>query len=147
MNDSMDFPNAWRKFLQEYSFKDKEQIYTNGSELIPVFRVEQMVEHYLVEKQTCEYWYQGYYKLLGELANYKWISVKDRMPKSGDTVLVLWDDRYLYNGNEIHNRRIQTAICCNEDFDTKCFVADDTYYTEVINVTHWMPLPQPPEKE
>lgn len=76
-----------------------------------------------------------------------WISVEDRMPKSGDTVLVLWDDRYLYNGNEIHNRRIQTAICCNEDFDTKCFVADDTYYTEVINVTHWMPLPTPPESE
>ena len=65
MSDSMDFPNAWRKFLQEYSFKDKEQIYTNGSELVPVFRVEQMVEYYLVERQTCEYWYQECYKLLG----------------------------------------------------------------------------------
>ena len=76
-----------------------------------------------------------------------WISVKDRLPESGSTVLVLWDDKYLYNGNEIHNRRIQTAICCNENVDTKCFVADDTYYTEVINVTHWMPLPEPPKGE
>lgn len=82
-----------------------------------------------------------------QLEKYQWVSVKDRMPKSGDTVLVLWDDRYLYNGNEIHNRRIQTAICCNEDIDTKCFVADDTYYTEVINVTHWMPLPEPPKED
>jgi hypothetical protein len=42
----MMFPNDWAKFLEDYSFKDKEEVYTNGTILIPVFRVEQMVEHY-----------------------------------------------------------------------------------------------------
>lgn len=125
MSNSMDFPNAWRKFLQEYSFKDKEQIYTNGSDLIPVFRVEQMIEHYLVEKQTCEYWYQGYYKLLGELANYKWISVKDKLPEEGVNVLT-YGARPFYDVFYI-NRLIDK---------------DEWLYD---GVTHWMPLPQPPK--
>ena len=41
----MNFPDDWREFLHDYSFKDTEEIYTNGSELMPVFRVEQLIEH------------------------------------------------------------------------------------------------------
>ena len=47
MGDRMEFPKDWKKFLEDYSFKDKEEIYTNGARLIPTFRVEQMMEHYL----------------------------------------------------------------------------------------------------
>ena len=46
MAECMMFPNDWEKFLEDYSFCDSEKVYTNGSELIPTFRVEQMVEHY-----------------------------------------------------------------------------------------------------
>lgn len=49
MADKMYFPEKWEDFVDSYSFKDKEEIYTNGSELIPVFRVEQMIEHYFYE--------------------------------------------------------------------------------------------------
>lgn len=41
----MTFPDDWREFLRDFSFKDTEEIYTNGCELIPVFRVEQLIEH------------------------------------------------------------------------------------------------------
>ena len=139
MSNSMDFPNSWRKFLRGYSFKDKEQIYTNGSELIPVFRVEQMVEHYLVERQTCEYWYQGYYKLLGELANYKWISVKDRMPEIdnkshiSDTVIC-----YSSELNRLYFSRVE------ENAFGQCGFEVEKY--GVVNITHWMPLPEPPKE-
>lgn len=47
MGDQMEFPENPIEFLEQYSFKDKHEIYTNGSELIPVFRVKQMIEHYL----------------------------------------------------------------------------------------------------
>lgn len=40
------FPENAEEFLEKYSFKDKEKVYTNGIELIPVFRVKQMLEHY-----------------------------------------------------------------------------------------------------
>ena len=44
--DVMSFPDNWWTFVQDYQFVDKEEIYTNGSMLIPSFRVCQMVEHY-----------------------------------------------------------------------------------------------------
>lgn len=50
MGEMMTFPEDPKEFIKDYSFKDKEEVYTNGSELIPVFRVEQMLEHYLPVK-------------------------------------------------------------------------------------------------
>lgn len=55
--ECMSFPATPAEFIESYSFKDKEQVYTNGVELIPVFRVEQMLEHYF---QTVHAdWYKG----------------------------------------------------------------------------------------
>lgn len=47
MADCMNFPKDWAKFLEDYSFRDHKEIYTNGARLIPTFRVEQMMHHYL----------------------------------------------------------------------------------------------------
>lgn len=43
--EQMDFPNTFDEFAKDYGFKDKNEIYTNGSELIPIFRVKQWLEH------------------------------------------------------------------------------------------------------
>lgn len=51
MGDCMQFPDTWKEFMNSYAFKDHEEIYTNGSILIPVFRVEQMIEHYFKEEE------------------------------------------------------------------------------------------------
>lgn len=50
-SDRMEFPRTPEEFCEQYSFFDKDEVYTNGSLLIPVFRVEQMVEHYF--ERTC----------------------------------------------------------------------------------------------
>ena len=47
MGDCMVFPDDYKEFIEDYSFKDKQEVYTNGSELIPAFRVEQMMDHYM----------------------------------------------------------------------------------------------------
>ena len=44
--EQINFPKSWEEFLEYYSFLDSKEVYTNGSKLIPVFRVEQMVENY-----------------------------------------------------------------------------------------------------
>ena len=49
MADIMEFPKRMTEFIDSYSFKDSKEIYTNGAELIPVFRVEQGLEHYAKE--------------------------------------------------------------------------------------------------
>ena len=46
MTDMMNFPERWEDFLHDYEFEDARRIYTNGSRLIPSFRVKQMMEHY-----------------------------------------------------------------------------------------------------
>lgn len=45
MADAMTFPNTWEEFEEMYSITDTEQIYTNGSRLIPTFRVRQWLDH------------------------------------------------------------------------------------------------------
>lgn len=50
MQHIMEFPNTFDEFAKEYGFTDTEQIYTNGSELIPIFRVKQWLEH--IEPKT-----------------------------------------------------------------------------------------------
>lgn len=47
MGDCMNFPKDWAVFLEDYSFRDHKEFYTNGARLIPTFRVEQMMHHYL----------------------------------------------------------------------------------------------------
>ena len=49
MADIMEFPNTMKEFIDSCSFKDSKEIYTNGAELIPVFRVEHGLEHYAKE--------------------------------------------------------------------------------------------------
>ena len=51
MEECMTFPDDWREFLKDYSFRDSEEVYTNGSNLIPVFRVEQLIEHLLAKQE------------------------------------------------------------------------------------------------
>lgn len=56
-----------------------------------------------------------------------WISVKDRLPKNGERVLVLRE----YNGEQIVDVAIRTRWHWKED----CLDCD--------NVTHWQPIVLP----
>lgn len=60
--------------------------------------------------------------------NPHWISVEDELPKDGEYVLIC-------------NKRglMTTSLYENEEW-----VISETYLA--VNVTHWMPLPQPPKK-
>lgn len=42
----MTFPDKFEDFIHEYEFIDNEEVYTNGAELIPSFRVMQAWDHY-----------------------------------------------------------------------------------------------------
>lgn len=44
MNEQMQFPETFEEFAKEFGFKDDKEVYTNGSDLIPIFRVKQWLE-------------------------------------------------------------------------------------------------------
>lgn len=50
--NSMEFPKTFDEFANDYGFTDDKEIYTNGSHLIPVFRVKQWLDH--IEQQPCD---------------------------------------------------------------------------------------------
>lgn len=59
----------------------------------------------------------------------EWISVKDRLPKNDEIVIICTDKNFIYAGELIG--------------DT-WFLDNDSW---TATVTHWMPLPQPPKGE
>ena len=59
----------------------------------------------------------------------EWISVKDRLPKEDEIVIICTDKNFIYAGELIG--------------DT-WFLDNDSW---TATVTHWIPLPQPPKGE
>lgn len=45
MSDLMTFPDSVEEFMNQYKVVDTEQVYTNGAELVPIFRMRQWFEH------------------------------------------------------------------------------------------------------
>lgn len=43
--ESMSFPETVDEFMEQYKIVDTEQVYTNGVELVPIFRMQQWFEH------------------------------------------------------------------------------------------------------
>ena len=58
----------------------------------------------------------------------EWISVKDRMPEEGVDVLVYGEICHNKKGIEVDFVKNGDFVACDED------------------VTHWMPLPEPPKE-
>lgn len=45
MADIMTFPNTVDEFMEQYKVIDTDHVYTNGTELVPIFRMKQWFEH------------------------------------------------------------------------------------------------------
>lgn len=50
MSDMQKFDDNIIENLRMFSFKDDEQFYTNGVELVPLYRVVQILEHFKVQE-------------------------------------------------------------------------------------------------
>lgn len=91
----------------------------------------------LHEKGKCKYFVDDkYFKYIP-----KWISVKEKLPPLEQEVLIF-----------AYNREIHVAEFCNfsgcEDWhitSQKYVYCQDELNIKRENVTHWMPLPEPPE--
>lgn len=46
MADRMDFPATVEEFMEQYKITDTEEVYTNGIELVPIFRMKQWFDRH-----------------------------------------------------------------------------------------------------
>jgi hypothetical protein len=72
----------------------------------------------------------------GYQAAQQWISVKDRLPKIGEWVLI--------NGPEVCQRVASPSSSWDWEF---AWATDHHSFYEPTCVTHWMPLPEAPKEE
>jgi hypothetical protein len=70
----------------------------------------------------------------------EWVSVEDRMPEVGDNVIGCgtWVGEINGKGNGVF---VGAGIWM---FSGYISMESDAYSTDIIDVTHWMPLPPPP---
>ena len=63
--------------------------------------------------------------------NGEWISVDDRLPEAGQAVLFysVYDDGLMLTGHMKHSQQWY----------------ENSRWERIVHVTHWMPLPEPPE--
>ena len=73
----------------------------------------------------------------------KWISVEDRLPPYGQKVLAYW--RPVDHKERPFHRQIIIAEQTPYGVDGDWWANGRNYDTETF-ITHWMPLPEPPEK-
>ena len=45
MPDCMTFPDTVEEFMEQYKVVDTEQVYTNGTEFVPIYRMRQWFQH------------------------------------------------------------------------------------------------------
>ena len=59
--DIMTFPDTVEEFMEQYKMVDREQIYSNGCEYVPIFRMKQWFDHKpqidLVRCGECKYYF------------------------------------------------------------------------------------------
>ena len=77
-----------------------------------------------------------------------WISVEERLPKAGKRVLIR-RNHGLLKITAISFRRSEDEIALYSEFNDEDFTCDcwDGQESNGYVVTHWQPLPEPPEDE
>jgi len=87
--------------------------------------------------------FESIFCLLAEINNEGWISVKDKMPEHGGEYLVVRNSFGICRIVDVCGYDKKSRKFGKIDMD---YVYDGNGWYEVDNVTHWMPLPEPPKE-
>ena len=128
----MSFPVTVEEFMEQYKMVDKEQIYSNGTEYVPIFRMKQWFEHQ---------------RMFATERAGKWILITESLPEEDTDVLI----SYRYKEGEGDTSHVYIDITSYGDMyfggrkvkGAKHWRPPFEYFTSNYEVIAWMPLPEP----
>lgn len=118
MGDIMAFPDTVDEFMEEHKMVDTKQVYSNGIEYVPIFRMKQwFLEHPPADVRPV-----------------RWIPVTERLPEDSGYYIVCAKD-----GARTHVSFVQYQ----SRYRSWLLNGARAYW----RITHWMPLPEPPRDD
>lgn len=120
MGDLMTFPNTVGEFMEQYKITDTEQIYTNGADLVPIFRMKQWFEH---------------------KPEQRWIPVSERLPEEPFGCVVSYHGFILTPHGEREYDAIYPELLGYDGYGWNNSEGESV--DNMIDVTAWMPQPEP----
>lgn len=124
MSDTFNMPKDFGKLCEQYAFHDVKEIYTNGSELIQTYRVEQWIEK------------NGIEEAMEKQATSEWIPVSEGLPEGENEVLVTVSGKL---NNITFDNAIEIGFYCEIDG----WIINGYLDWATPQVTAWQPLPEP----
>lgn len=138
----MIFPDTVEEFMEQYEIIDTKQVYTNGIEFVPIFRMKQWFEH-LPSTQP---------EKMSDLTGWRKVG-NDLFPADGQECLVTV--QITKDISRVELATYSTDLYTVDDYDFEdCkgkpgwYHCDGDFgYVETRNVVAWMPAPEPYREE
>ena len=146
--EQMEFPETFEGFAKEFGFKDEKEVYSNGIDLIPIFRVKQWLEQdnklRAIEMDTA---YE-----CGKHSN-RWIPVSERIAKFPCLACDIFEQIFIPTNIVMINNRCYDGK--DFAFDVEKFLKGkevilcdgEKAYELPREIIAWMPLPEPYKEE
>lgn len=146
MSDTFNMPKDFGELCEQYAFHDIKEIYTNGSELIQTYRVEQWIEMNGIEealkKQAAKQATSNYTS--------EWIPCSERLPEEHDTMFAKFKGTDKWSDFMFAKKSDKVNVTVEFDDGsrmTQTLYTIDGEWKRETNIKHkviaWRPLPEP----
>ena len=73
------------------------------------------------------------------MAEMKWIPVSERLPGESESIILVTDSNYPYRLPRV----VRSKALTEEEF----WGVTIGFFAHGVKITHWMPIPEPPQEE